>query len=195
MAVCRRWYHAAISTSPRASDRLKTALAGRSDPTIFNRSDVLTYAWNKHLYPNILDSIIMESMQTLGATARTAYTRDLGPGTWSMISQNPTAVPILTNPWDLTPTHDYANLRYSFLTATIFLIFVTLAQGSIILEAANLLCIRLVLRRRTTALPTIGPILVSAACSVFGSLFTISAFCAFCPNWPIDWYQFLLFCP
>ncbi|KAJ5752646.1 hypothetical protein N7520_009563 [Penicillium odoratum] len=194
VAICRRFYHAAIFTSLGASDRLDSALMASSDPTTFNQSDILIYVWNKHLYPGILDSIIEESIQTLNRATRAAFFRDLDPGNWAMISRNPTTIPIVTNPWVFTPKNGYYNSEHSFTVGAIILVFVILVQGSIILEAAHTTFTRLALRRSTTPLLPIGlPILISAVWTLFGSLFTISVFFAFCPNWSIDWYQFLQF--
>ncbi|KAJ6007277.1 hypothetical protein N7540_011253 [Penicillium herquei] len=193
-AVCQRIYHAALFTSRGASERLTSELVARSDLTIFNRSDTLMYVWNKHQYPRVMDSIILNSIETLSTKARAAFTRDLEPEIWSTISQDPTSLPILRNPWLLTAISGEQELQYSFPIAALFLVFVTLVQAPIILEAVDTLCMRLKLHGSTTSLGMAGlTILISAAWTLLSSLFTILVFRAFCPNWPIGGYQFLQF--
>jgi hypothetical protein len=72
--VCSTRYWAAIYTTPGATTRLETALAGGSAATEYNRSDVLTYIWNEAPYSAVVDSDISSNLQSLSSAARLAYT-------------------------------------------------------------------------------------------------------------------------
>lgn len=193
-AVCNVDYWAALYTSPGASDRLATALAGGPAATSYNRSDVLTYVWNQALYPTVVDSGISNALQQLSATARVALARINGTGAMQILDfADPAAIEVFSQPWDLVslniqPTEQGARVIYNSLVV----IFVIIQNFFFLANLNGLQQQYKIWSLTNTTRVVLVRLGLSVAYAFLGSLFVTTAIWAFRGSWDVNGNQFVL---
>ncbi|KAF2098047.1 hypothetical protein NA57DRAFT_57213 [Rhizodiscina lignyota] len=192
--VCQTHFWAVLWTSPGASERLAAAIAGGSAATSYDRTDVLTYAWDEARYSTAADSFVMADLTALASAARVAYSTRNGSAALQTIPTNDqAAMEAFTNPWQLSqiniqPTTQGSRAIYNTLVFILILIQEFFYLGTMnALYTAFKIYERLYPHRIITF--RIG---ISCAYCFIGGLCTTGAIWAFRAGWHVNGAQFVL---
>lgn len=192
--VCGTKYWAALYTSPGATARLESALAGGSAATDYNRSDVVTYIWNEARYSAVIDSDISATLQSLSSAARLAYTKTNGTGALGILaSDDPAAISAFANPWQLTSVNIQPTTQGSRLIYNTLVIILILIQEFFYLGTINALYVQFKIYARLWPHRIIAyRNIISGAYTCVGALSTTGAIWAFRAGWHVNGNQFVL---
>ena len=193
-AVCDIKFWGGLYTTANASNRLTAALAGGSDASSYNNSDVLTVVWNEARYPTTVDPAIYQNMKDLSEAARVVYSQTTtSQAIKNLNSSDSAAVAAFSNPWilasvDFQPTTQGSRLIYNTLCIILILI-----QEFFYLGYVNGLYLQFKLY--TTVAPhrvAIVRQIISGAYTFVGSLCVTGAIWAFRAGWNVGGSQYVI---
>lgn len=192
--VCKTHYWAALYTSPGASDRLATALAGGSAATNYNKTDVVTLVWDEARYSTVADSAVLMNMQTLTQAARVAYSARNGSFAINTLpNDDPAAVAVFTNPWQLSQVQIQATTQGSRAIYNTLVFILILIQEFFYLGGLNSMYAAFKIHERLYPHRIITfRVGISCAYCFIGGLCTAGAIWAFRSGWHVNGAQFVL---
>jgi hypothetical protein len=193
-AVCNIDYWGALYTAPDASVRLAAALTGGSSASFYNRSDVLTFVWNEARYPTVADTALADSLASLSAAARIAYS--MINGTWATHTLNatdPATVAAFIDPWNLVSINIQPTFQGERLVFNTLMMILILLQEFFYLGIVNSVFVQFQFYVRVAPHHiAIMRQLISATYTLAGSLCTTGAIWGFRDGWNVNSSQFVL---